>query len=90
MNNRELLPENFYIKTKNCMDKNRAIVMMLHKFGIRVHGESAMTRSLEFYNNRFNNGMNLQVINGRLTGTGSTEYDRLKINELLEAYGKLT
>ena len=87
---RRLLPENFYIKTKNCMDKNRAIVMMLHKFGIRAHSESSMTRSLEVFNNRFDTGYNLRVIGNRLDGTGNSNGTRLTLSGLLKAYGTIT
>ncbi len=88
--NRELLPTNFFIKTKHCMDKNRAIVMMLHKFGIRVHDNTAMVRSLEDYNSCFSSNFNLQVNANYLGGTQAENYTRLKLSDLLKAYGRLT
>ena len=87
---RDLLPEQFHVKTRNCMDKNRAIVKMLTEFGIYVHDEDhSEDESICEYNDCFTPDHNLIVDCNHLAGSPSADYDRLSIGELLEAYGKI-
>ena len=87
---RDLLPDQFHVRTRNCMDKNRAIVKMLTEFGIGVHNsENSRTESIDTYNDCFDPHMSIIVRGNESSGGDSGGLSRVSIGELLEAYGKL-
>ena len=86
---RELLPEYFHIRKKGCMDKTRAIVKILHYFGIRVHSTNTIRASLTEYDDCFNDGHLLVIDGNSVCGRLTEVHSVLSMNDLLKIYGKL-
>ena len=90
---RGLLPEQFHIRSRMCIKKNRGVVKMLAEFGIYAHNSLCYDSSMDEYDECFDNRKyHLIIQDDNVSGNYSdpSSYgEPVKFAEFLEIYGQL-